>query len=78
MSLTFQPGFPRRRNEDGSYDSMCLECLQIVANQCPEPQLSRFEEMHVCKSKKSQLDSLQPGSPSFWSNSLRPSPVTAR
>ncbi len=78
MSLTFQPGFPRRRNEDGSYDSMCLECLQIVANQCPEPQLQRFEEAHVCKSKKTQQDSVQPSTPSFWSSSLRPSPATAR
>jgi len=58
VNYTFQPGFPRRRNDDGTYDSMCLECFQMVASRCPVMQLNRFEESHVCKARRAAYQPL--------------------
>ena len=78
MNLTFQPGFPRRRNEDGTYDSMCLDCLQIVASHRPEAQLERFEEAHRCKSRNAIFSTRASTKPGFWNSGPNPSPAGAR
>jgi hypothetical protein len=42
------PGFPHRRNPDGSYDSICTACLATVATAQREEQLYPRELSHVC------------------------------
>ena len=71
MNYTFQPGFPRRRNDDGTYDSMCLECLQMVASQCAVAQLTRLEESHVCKARRTSYQRVPSSLPAIWRNTPR-------
>jgi hypothetical protein len=40
--------FPRRRNEDGSYDSICPACFVTVAAASNEEQLRSYELGHIC------------------------------
>jgi hypothetical protein len=42
-----KPFFPHRRNRDGSYDSICLNCLATVGTGTQEELVKRDEE-HVC------------------------------
>jgi len=78
VNYTFQPGFPRRRNDDGSYDSMCLECLQMVASRCPVTQLNRFEESHVCKARRTAYQPVSSSRAPLSSSSLPHLVATAR
>ena len=48
MVLTLPPFFPHRRNEDGSFDSICLKCLLTIANARIEAHLAKYEKYHVC------------------------------
>ena len=48
MVLTLPPFFPHRRNTDGSFDSICLECLLTVANVQNETDLAEYDEYHIC------------------------------
>jgi hypothetical protein len=41
--------FPHRRNRDGSFDSICLNCFLTVAKSFSESELEEFEEKHYCK-----------------------------
>ena len=40
--------YPHRRNRDGSFDSICLNCFATLATARTEPELLVYEEMHVC------------------------------
>jgi hypothetical protein len=42
------PRFPHRRNNDGSYDSICTECFVTIATAKDESQLAGAEGTHVC------------------------------
>jgi hypothetical protein len=41
--------FPHRRNQDGSFDSICLECFATVATESIEADLQAAESAHDCK-----------------------------
>jgi nicotinamide mononucleotide (NMN) deamidase PncC len=41
---------PRKRNKDGSYDSVCLTCFAIVGGCGPDGQLPEHDKGHVCDS----------------------------
>ena len=40
--------YPHRRNRDGSFDSICLNCFATLATARTEPELLVYEKMHVC------------------------------
>ena len=40
--------YPHRRNEEGSYDSICRECFATVVRGKEESELSAYEEAHIC------------------------------
>jgi hypothetical protein len=42
--------YPHRRKLDGSFDSICLNCLATVANSADESELDEFDSLHVCDS----------------------------
>jgi hypothetical protein len=48
MLLPLPPLFPHRRNNDGSFDSICLKCLVTIANAGCETDLVKPETYHVC------------------------------
>jgi hypothetical protein len=48
MARQFEPNFPHRLNDDGSYDSICTSCFMTVATARNEAELSHFEWKHVC------------------------------
>jgi len=41
-------GFSRRRNADGSFDSICHKCFRTVASTLCEPKLEIGEKEHNC------------------------------
>jgi hypothetical protein len=41
-------GFHRRRNENGTFDSICLRCFLTAASAPGESELSSLERRHVC------------------------------
>jgi hypothetical protein len=56
--------FPHRRNEDGSFDSICPGCYQTVATEANEAELSRFEREHVCNPiERNHFDELRSQQP---------------
>jgi hypothetical protein len=48
MLLPLPPLFPHRRNNDGSFDSICLKCLLTIANAGSEADLAKPEMYHIC------------------------------
>jgi hypothetical protein len=42
--------YPHRRNEDGSYDSICTTCYTTVASSWSEAALAEHESAHTCDS----------------------------
>lgn len=40
--------YAHRRNEDGSYDSICRVCFAAVVRSKPESDLAQYEETHGC------------------------------
>jgi hypothetical protein len=40
--------YPHRRNKDGSYDSICLNCFATVACTETEGELAEHEKNHNC------------------------------
>jgi hypothetical protein len=51
--------FPRRRNADGTFDSMCMECFTNVARGKPEADLEGIEDAHSCR--PGRFREFQPG-----------------
>ena len=41
--------YPHRRNKDGSYDSICLNCFVTVASGKSEADLTELDKVHVCE-----------------------------
>lgn len=50
-SLTDNCQFLHRQNMDESWDSICLDCLQIVAGEVSEDDFEWFEFGHICLSR---------------------------
>ena len=52
--------FAHRRNRDGSWDSICLNCFFTVATQSVEQGLTEQEQMHDCetfiKAKQEEIE----------------------
>src|SRR5258708_40170262 len=42
--------YRHRRNEDGSYDSICRVCFESVARCKQESKLAQYEKVHECHS----------------------------
>ena len=42
--------YAHRRNEAGSYDSICRMCFAAVARSKPEAELESYEKAHTCES----------------------------
>ena len=42
--------YAHRRNEDGSYDSICRVCFAAVVRHKPESELAEYEKAHECDS----------------------------
>jgi len=42
--------YPRRKNRDGSYDSICPACFATVARTKAEAELAAFDRGHICDS----------------------------
>lgn len=40
--------YPHRRNEEGSYDSICRNCFATVVRAKSESELAEHEKAHVC------------------------------
>jgi hypothetical protein len=49
MSQLREPFFPRRRNRDGSYDSICLSCFATVGSAGTQEELVKCDKEHVCE-----------------------------
>ena len=48
MPPTPRLAFPHRRNPDGTFDSICSQCLATVARKPTEPELQAPERAHRC------------------------------
>jgi hypothetical protein len=48
MSRTIRPTFPHRRNPDGTFDSICIQCFATVATGSVEAELKAAESAHAC------------------------------
>jgi hypothetical protein len=42
------PAFPRRLNNDGTYDSICNRCFKTLATSSDETELLNAEQAHIC------------------------------
>jgi hypothetical protein len=42
--------YAHRRNEDGSYDTICRTCFAALARFKPERELAAYEKAHDCDS----------------------------
>jgi hypothetical protein len=43
--------FPRRKNENGTFDSICPICFRTVASGVKESQLAELERNHICEDR---------------------------
>ena len=41
--------FPHRANTDGSFDSICTNCYETIAQRPFEAELSLAEQTHICR-----------------------------
>ena len=41
--------FPHRRKSDGTFESICLSCLETVAHAATEADLHEHDRQHVCR-----------------------------
>lgn len=49
MALSREPFYPHRRKSDGSFDSICMNCLLTIASSRDEQELVAAEKVHVCQ-----------------------------
>jgi hypothetical protein len=40
--------YPRRRNADGSYDSICPTCFMTASHAATEAELTQQDKAHLC------------------------------
>jgi len=43
--------YGHRKNEDGTFDSICLYCFQTIASAADELKLTESEKGHLCEPK---------------------------
>ncbi|HVW78712.1 MAG TPA: hypothetical protein VHB45_13955 [Alloacidobacterium sp.] len=56
-------GFAHRQNEDGTFDSICLNCFRTITTEGKETNLAGKEKEHHCNQTDLQFSSQQqPGS----------------
>jgi len=48
MNRNLTSHFPHRVNSDGSYDSICTDCLATIATVEDESELAGHEQAHTC------------------------------
>jgi hypothetical protein len=41
--------FPHRRNKDGSFNSISLQCFATIASHMTEEELQELDKHHVCE-----------------------------
>jgi hypothetical protein len=41
--------YPHKRNSDGSFDSICLNCFTTIASARTEQELLESDKRHICK-----------------------------
>jgi hypothetical protein len=41
--------YPHRRNRDGSFDSICLNCFATLATAKTEAELLELDQAHICQ-----------------------------
>ena len=56
MAHAFSIPFMRRRNADGSWDSICTCCFLTVANRKEQAELEAVENSHNCSRLASQRE----------------------
>jgi hypothetical protein len=63
MVQSVRTAFPRRRNPDGSSDSICPECFRTVATAATEADLKAAESTHDCEgfSLREMMHGTEPG-----------------
>ena len=42
-------GYAHRKNNDGTFDSICRRCFLTIASETSEPKLTDHEEVHQCE-----------------------------
>jgi hypothetical protein len=42
--------FPHRRNADGTFDSICMNCFLTVSHSKSEAELAESDKNHICDS----------------------------
>jgi len=50
--------FAHRRNDDGSFDSICWTCFAAAVRSKPESELPHYEKTHDCESASSVGESV--------------------
>ncbi len=48
VNRMYQPKFPHRQNEDGTWDSICPLCYVNSATATCEDELEELEKRHIC------------------------------
>jgi hypothetical protein len=48
MAAYSRPVFPHRRNPDGTFGLICIECFATIATSINEADLEAAEMVHVC------------------------------
>jgi hypothetical protein len=62
MTYRSAPFFPHRRNPDGTFNSICLSCLETIAAHKTEEELKDLDKQHVCNATSlSERSSSHPG-----------------
>jgi hypothetical protein len=49
MFTAVKAQFKHRKKADGSFDTICLGCLETISNEITEAALAHDEAEHVCK-----------------------------
>jgi hypothetical protein len=48
VSYTPATFYPHKRNKDGSYESVCMNCFQTVGTSQSEEELTELDKAHTC------------------------------
>jgi hypothetical protein len=48
MDSVTPPAFARRKNKDGTFDSICMKCFATIASSLKEPEVEHWEQRHRC------------------------------
>jgi hypothetical protein len=56
----FNRAYQLRKNDDGTYDSICLHCYRTVGTSLSEPLLEHYEANHTCAFTDLQVQETDP------------------